>query len=179
MKSFRLIPKNPRSALVAAFALAQGAVGVAFAQSTQPATTPPAQPVKTAAQPAGVIVTIDPVTKKIVPSTPADVQALADAQSLTIGTPEGAPKVTLHRYGMKSVLLPESFMETAIATLGPGGKVSFRCVHGQECLSQGLKPMTPAAGATPSPAATPGANRASIQPTRPQLANPAIRLEEK
>jgi hypothetical protein len=82
--------------------------------------------------PSGMTVTIDPVTKRIRPATPEELQVVLAAQAARAAL--GNDEILLFEYadGMKSARLPDSFLETAVATRRPDGKIVFECLSDRE-----------------------------------------------
>lgn len=160
MKPLETMKAKPHVALVVALALGQGTIGCVFAQSAEKATTDAKQPQPTAS---GMTVSIDPVTKQIRPMTAEDAAALQAAKSAQPAPKLSSQKLVPTRYpnGRLSLRLPESYMESTVATKSPDGKLTFRCVSNHD-LENGLsaadaKPTVndqPAPSPTPIPART-------------------------
>ncbi len=138
---------KPHFALVVALALGQGAVGYANAQEAQKAAANP-KPMPAAAS--GMTVAIDPVTKQIRPVTAEEAAALAASKKTVPAPAFSSQRLVPLRYpdGRMSVRLPESYMESVVATKSPDGKVSFRCVNNHE-LEAAVATPTDTKAATP------------------------------
>jgi hypothetical protein len=138
---------NPHFALVVALALGQGVVGYASAQEAQKAAVNP-KPMPAAAS--GVTVAIDPVTKQIRPLTAEEAAALAAPQksSASPAFVSRKPVPMLYPDGHVSLKLPESSMESLVATKGQDGKVTIRSVNNRDldaalAAPANLKPAAP------------------------------------
>lgn len=156
MKSLKTMKANPHLALLAALALGQGAIGCAFAQSAEKVPADTKQPQPTAS---GMTVAIDPVTKQIRPMTAEDAAALQAAKSTQPAPKLSSQKLVPTRYpnGRLSLRLPESFMESTVATKSPDGKLTFHCVSNHDLGENGLlaADAKPTVSAQPAPSPTP------------------------
>ena len=77
---------------------------------------------------AGVRVFIDPVTGKIRPPSSAERQAIARANARDRSARTYALRIRPD--GTRIVELDDAFLMSVMATAGPDGKVSYRCVTG-------------------------------------------------
>ncbi len=180
---FKFSPRKPSVAIVLAAVLAIGTAWWALAQTVPNAPKPTERNHPAGVPASGLTVAIDPLTKQIRPVTPEEAQALRGARSpasaLSSPVPSPQPTVVQHVGGMKSVVLPESYMETLTATKQADGRLSFQCASENE-KPRGISPPPPAeTRKTISNNAVVPQARNNVTPRVPQSPVSTPKLEEK
>lgn len=152
-----------RSALAAAAAVL-GLMSADFARAQSPSTpvAPPSAKAlgkvvrvvkvpRVAVLPSGSTVTIDPVTKRIRPGTPEDLGTLLAAEAARVAVENEEITVFLYENGAKAARLPDSFMQTLVATRQPDGTIAFECASDRD---RQARAELPAGAVVPAPTPT-------------------------
>ena len=94
---------------------------------------------------AGMVVGIDPETGELGMPTPEQLQKISDSrQNLVDHSPAGLVEVH-HADGSVSIDLQGRFQEYETVRVGPDGKLTYRCVDGEENAERAVAAPAPAA----------------------------------
>jgi hypothetical protein len=100
-----------------------------------------------AARQDGMVVVRDAQTGKLRAPTPDEAKALAARAPAAGLAPARDPGASLRRDGARGVRLGERTMVYDVVTRGADGRLSSRCVHGEEAAADALAPSTAPANA--------------------------------
>lgn len=106
---------------------------------------------------AGMVVGIDPETGELGMPTPDQLKRLSESQQYEVDHSAAGLVEVHHPDGSVSIDLQGRFQEYATVRIGPGGKLIFDCVDGEENAKRVLQGSAPgqSGSATPNDAAAP------------------------
>jgi len=94
---------------------------------------------------AGMVVGIDPETGELGMPTPEQLQRISDSQQSQVDHSSAGLVEVHHPDGSVSIDLQGRFQEYATVRIGPDGKLTYRCVDGEENARRAVAAPAPAA----------------------------------